>query len=239
MLEALLRWWRAPAAEEEAVQEESYISQWLWCAAVCDEVLASPSASCERLFQSTLGPEVFVRYKWDGAWRVAKVRSADPNLTATVVWEDGFLQVGTRRGDVSRPTEKVAKALDHARQRETPMIEQKEEPPQSSPVTSSVWELAKRGDVAGVLRLVDAGEASPNDLEEIDGQAGRSVLYHACHSGNADLVRALLRRGAFDWDNTCEIAVTGREKADDEKDLFFDPDSNTFSDFVDYDAQNM
>ena len=207
--------------------------KWLAATVETHEILAVPTPRTD-LFLKIEGPVVFARYKWSGTWRVAKVRSVDPNDTVTVVWEDGFLQIGTRPIDVRRLSKKAQRAVDALSTTPAPVLA----PVVPTGDASSVWELAKRGHVDAVLKIIDQGDASPNDLEQIDGQAGRSVLYHACHSGNVHLVAGLLKRGAFDWDHTCDLAITGNERADETMDLLFDPDTSTFSDFIDYNTNS-
>ncbi|KAL7580710.1 hypothetical protein ACA910_000995 [Epithemia clementina (nom. ined.)] len=110
----------------------------------------------------------------------------------------------------------------------------------------SVWEAAKKGDLETVLALIDRGDATPNTVEILSGgggfskdgnnedQAGRSPLYWACFGGHVELVRELLARGGVDTDGAAYLAVTSRERANDDRDLMFDPDTNTYSDWVDY-----
>ena len=43
-----------------------------------------------------------------------------------------------------------------------------------------------------------------------------------------------MARGGVDADGAAYLAVTSRERANDDRDLMFDPDTNTFSDWVDY-----
>lgn len=200
------------------------------------EVLALPLLRRpHRSFVEANGCLSFARYKWDGSWRLAKVRSVDPNETVTLVWEDGFLQIGTKPTDARRAGHRAVRALEALSALESSSSDAEDEPIQEEEnLEPTIWELTKRGKVDAVVRLVDQGLASANDLEEIDGKAGRSVLYHACFSGHPELVAALLARGAVDWDGTCELAVTGSERANDDLDLTFDPDENTYSDFVDY-----
>ncbi|KAJ8602883.1 hypothetical protein CTAYLR_009944 [Chrysophaeum taylorii] len=199
---------------------------WIWSleAATGSDVVATVGDEA-RIFSETGGPYVCARYKW-GGWRVGKVRSVDPNDTVTLVWDDGFLQIGTRRRDVRRVLSKVSRRQStEAPAAAAPAPQQEQQ---------TVFACAKRGDVAGVVREIDARRAMANDVEEIEGRAGRSLLYWACHGGHADLVAALLARGAWDWDKSCVVAVTGNERADDATDLVFDPDEQVFSDFVDY-----
>jgi hypothetical protein len=99
----------------------------------------------------------------------------------------------------------------------------------------TVWEASKRGDLATTLAIIDAGWATPNDVELLDQERqGRTPLYWACFGGHVDLVRELLARGGKDIDGAAYLAVTTREKADDNRDLMFDPDTETYSDWVDY-----
>jgi len=193
---------------------------------------ARPDPSYERCG----GREVVAHFKWEATWRRAKVRSVDPNDTATVLWEDGFLQVGTRRAHICRAEPSRASrrrcigdlGSGFATAREL-LLATKER---------TVWDCAKRGDVEGCLRLIVDGTATPNDPEplELDGvaYAGRSALYWACFCGHTRLVEALLERGGRDDDGTCFLAVTSAERADDDRDILFDPDANLFSDNVDY-----
>lgn len=211
------------------------------CLVETDEVLALPRDGFpHRSFQVASGPLVFASYKWEGTWRLGKVRSEDPNETMTIVWEDGFLQIGTRRSEARLVGPSAVAAIEAHRaslasqDRWRQGMTREGEASRSEEVRASVWEQAKKGNTAEVLRFVDEGLASANDLEVIDGQAGRSVLYHACFSGHVELVAELLARGAVDWDGTASMAVTGRERADDNVDLRFDPDENSYSDFVDY-----
>ena len=184
-------------------------------------------------YARSAGARVVARYKWTTRWRYGKLRSADPDGTCTILWEDGFLQVGTRPRDVRRRPENGAgraEAVAAARAAA------------DAPGDPTVWELAKRGDVAGVVALVDGGDASPNGPEPLRDSAGavydgRTPLYWACHGGHAALVRALLVRGGVDDDGTCALAVTSKARADDDRDLLFDPDNNAFSDHVDYVAR--
>lgn len=102
-----------------------------------------------------------------------------------------------------------------------------------------VWEAAKKGETEVVLTLIDRGDATPNDVEMLEStsvamQHGRTPLYWAVFGGHVELVRELLARGGVDADGTAYLAVTSREKADDNRDLMFDPDTGTYSDWVDY-----
>ena len=118
------------------------------------------------------------------------------------------------------------------------------EPPTHNGLT--VWEASKRGDLETVLTLIDRGDATPNTVETLDDsrgaggeeQLGRTPLYWACFGGHVELVRELLARGGVDADGTAYLAVTSRERANDNRDLMFDPDTNTFSDWVDYPTTN-
>ena len=116
-------------------------------------------------------------------------------------------------------------------------------PPELNGMT--VWEAAKKGDMETCLALVDSGLATPNQREIVGhgssgsggggaNDEGRTPLYWACLVGHAELVRELLVRGGRDADGSAYLAVTSRAKADDNRDLLFDPDNNTFSDWVDY-----
>jgi hypothetical protein len=99
----------------------------------------------------------------------------------------------------------------------------------------TVWEAAKRGDLSTTLAIIDTGWATPNDVELLDQhRQGRTPLYWACFGGHVELVRELLARGGKDSDGAAYLAVTTREKADDNRDLLFDPDTGTYSDWVDY-----
>lgn len=102
--------------------------------------------------------------------------------------------------------------------------------------TQTVWEAAKKGDLQGTLAIIDRGDATPNDVEILDNDKaeGRTPLYWACFVGHVELVRELLSRGGIDHDGTAYLAVSSRERANDERDLMFNPDDNIFSDFVDY-----
>lgn len=121
----------------------------------------------------------------------------------------------------------------------------------------TVWEAAKRGDLETTLAIIDRGDATPNDVEILDQQTmnssststntsaiavaaaqGRTPLYWACFIGHVELVRELLVRGGIDYDGAAYLAVTSREKANDERDLLFNPDDNIFSDYVDYSNNN-
>jgi ankyrin repeat protein len=118
----------------------------------------------------------------------------------------------------------------------------------------TVWEAAKKGDLETCLALIDHGDATPNDLEIISHssnvsrsssvnsntqqlqqqQHGRSPLYWASFCGHVELVRELLARGGVDADGSAYLAVTSRDKADDNRDLYFDPDEGIFSDGINY-----
>jgi Zinc finger, C3HC4 type (RING finger) len=118
----------------------------------------------------------------------------------------------------------------------------------------TVWEAAKKGDIETCLALIDRGDAAPNDLEIISHssnlsrnsnvnskqqqQHGRSPLYWAAFCGHAELVRELLARGGVDADGSAYLAVTSREKADDNRDLYFDPDEGIFSDGINYNSSS-
>lgn len=207
--------------------ERDKVRTWIRSLDEADSVLALCREE-QRLFLETPGQCIFARYRWGGEWRVARIRSVDPNGTVTVVWDDGFLQVGTLRSEARRMSWKVARSVP-VRAAQPQVV-----PRPAYTASDTIFDLAKRGDVHGVLEAIDSGQATANDVQEIDGLAGRSVLYWACHGGHADLVAALLVRGAWDWDRSCAIAVTSNELADDARDLLFDPDQNQFSDFVDY-----
>ena len=43
------------------------------------------------MFLNCTGDLVRVRYRWDGLWYVAKLRSHDEDGTYTAVFEEGFL----------------------------------------------------------------------------------------------------------------------------------------------------
>ena len=93
------------------------------------------------------------------------------------------------------------------------------------------------------MDILDRGDAGPNDPEPLRlngvNHDGRSPLYWACFGGHATLVRELLARGGVDDDGTCFIAVSSRAKADDDRDLFFDPDREIYSDYVDYEPREI
>uniref|UniRef100_A0A7S3JQI8 RING-type domain-containing protein n=1 Tax=Aureoumbra lagunensis TaxID=44058 RepID=A0A7S3JQI8_9STRA len=203
-----------------------------------NQLLALPRVSQPARLFDAYAELIFAIYKWDGEWRIGKVRSYDPNNTITVVWDDGFLQIGTPLENIRKPSVAVRKALLASFDLTSKQEMNYESMQLNENITheeSSLWDLARRGETTAVLRMIDSGKISANEIEMIQGHAGRSVLYHACVAANLELVTGLLARGAFDWDQTCRIAVTGNEQADDERDLLFDPDLNTFSDFVDYD----
>ena len=119
-----------------------------------------------------------------------------------------------------------------------------------------VWEASKQGNMEVTLAIIDQGHATPNDVEQLTvvvtsssssvqddsnqttATHGRTPLYWACFGGHVDLVRELLARGGVDADGAAYLSVTTRERADDQRDLLFDPDTNTFSDFVDYPGNN-
>jgi hypothetical protein len=102
----------------------------------------------------------------------------------------------------------------------------------------TVWEAAKRGDMNTTLAIIDRGDATPNDVELLNGGfQGRTPLYWSCFVGHVDLVRELLARGGIDADGTAYLAITSRETADDERDLMFNPDDNIYSDYVDYENE--
>jgi Zinc finger, C3HC4 type (RING finger) len=104
--------------------------------------------------------------------------------------------------------------------------------------------------------LIDHGDATPNDLEILSHssnishnssiaskqqmqQQGRSPLYWASFCGHTELVRELIARGGVDTDGSAYIAVTGRERADDNRDLYFDPDEGIFSDGINYSSSQL
>ena len=60
---------------------------------------------------------------------------------------------------------------------------------------ATLWEAAKRGDLAGVQALLDSG-ADPNDVAHIDQPAGRTALHFAAAGDFDDVLALLLSRGA-------------------------------------------
>ena len=226
-------------------------------------LLARPSEPEQnRLFSNCCRPTLFGLYRHEGQWYLCRVRSRDCDGTYTIVWEDGTLQIGTTHEELLRPATEQLKLDIEASLAKTQLYHQStmhssgggvpgatradSMGTESSSISGGddnddidVWEAAKRGDMETVLRIIDSGEASPNDVELLDevGTQGRTPLYWACFIGHVELVRELLARGGIDYDGSAYLAVTSREKADDERDLMFNPDDEIYSDWVDYDPK--
>ncbi|HQQ11315.1 MAG TPA: ankyrin repeat domain-containing protein, partial [Synergistales bacterium] len=59
------------------------------------------------------------------------------------------------------------------------------------PSEKALFDATKRGDIAGVTRLIDRGA----DIEAQDKE-GWTPLHYACMNGRTDIARLLLDRGA-------------------------------------------
>jgi hypothetical protein len=221
-------------------------------------ILILPTVS--SLFLSAASTILLGRYPWTDQWFLCRLFSIDSDGTFSIVWQDGFLQIGTPWKDLRRLspslTRRIQQELDEtidASLYGTPLASN--QPPMDSiqtgrrePMTINgldVWEAAKQGNLRTTLAIIDLGGTTPNDVEILDADArsasaqGRSPLYWAYFGGHVELVRELLLRGGVDHDGAAYLAVTTRQVADDHRDIMFDPDTGVFSDFVDYDASQM
>jgi Zinc finger, C3HC4 type (RING finger) len=208
----------------------------------------------ERLFLNCYKPTLFGLYRHSGQWFLCRVRSYDCDGSFTICWEDGTLQIGTKQHDLRLPSAKLSDEIEN--RYDNNHISETNLDSSPSPYTNSdsdiltqsqndsntdeeltVWEAAKKGDLIGTLTIIDRGDATPNDVEILDNDEkakGRTPLYWACFVGHVELVRELLSRGGIDHDGTAYLAVSSRERANDDRDLMFNPDDNIYSDFIDY-----
>jgi hypothetical protein len=193
-------------------------------------MLARPTESLQaKLFSSCCRPSLFGLYRHTNQWYLCRIRSLDVDNTFTIVWEDGTLQIGTTKEELLRPaTEElkatVERALEKTEYNILPTLWTQSSLPAAAKIDSSenssssnsdvaedeitVWEAAKRGDMATSLRIIDQGDASANDVELVDdalGTQGRTPLYWACFIGHVELVRELLARGGIDYDGSAVI----------------------------------
>jgi hypothetical protein len=218
--------------------------------------------SVSNLFSSVESALLLGRYRWTDQWLLCRLFSVDDDGSYSVVWQDGFLQIGTPWKDLRRLSPSLARRI----QREidqvvddlqcisivdsssSPYGKKLAHSEQRAPMTINgldVWEAAKRGDLETALAIIDRGGATPNDVELLDASdaksapahsaQGRTPLYWACFGGHVELVRELLLRGGVDHDGAAYCAVTSRQVANDHRDILFDPDTGVYSDFVDYD----
>lgn len=136
---------------------------------------------CESsLFVSSKSPILLGRYHWTGQWLLCRIFSVDGDGSYSVVWQDGFLQIGASEKDLRR----LSPSLDRRIRRELGQMMEalrrerlEEKVPtsptcgahvaggfKSAPVTVNglnVWEASKRGDMETTLAIIDSGAASP------------------------------------------------------------------------------
>jgi hypothetical protein len=207
-----------------------------------------------------VGAIVSTKYRWDGLWYSARIKSKDPNDTFTISFEWGCWQMNTSATDMKLITNEPDRRAFEAKERGA--VTQMAPPAATSGDQGiaggdgdDVWLAARRGDLDTLVTLVRNG--GPLDEPEVfehdqagerahergaggGGKAvGRTPLYWACLCGHSEVVEWLLRNGARDVDGSAFAAVTGSRPVrhqDDERDLVFDPDENIYSDFVERSA---